>query len=305
MIRPMLCDVKADAFNDPKWVYERKFDGIRAIITLSGGKMVSIQARSGQEKLALFPDLDIKAGADCILDGEIVARTGKFNGIQHRANREYGVAEAARAYPAMFMCFDVLKVKDVNITNKTLSQRRRVLELFFKETESSRLSVWNTDGVALYACAETNQWEGIVGKNIDSFYSEGKRSPNWLKVKIPQRDVFWVVGYTAGTGWRASTFGALVLSRQPLLPFDFAGEVGTGFDQSEINRLASRLRPTNLPCVVHYPRPVTWVEPFPVKIKYLEFTADQKVRFPSYKGEITGPATEMAQKAKLWKEEGK
>jgi ATP-dependent DNA ligase len=104
MIKPMLCDVRVEPFNDPKWRWEKKHDGIRAIITISGGKIVSIQARSGQEKLALFPDLDIRAKADCILDGEIVALTGKFNDMQHRANRDYGIAEAAKAYPALFMC---------------------------------------------------------------------------------------------------------------------------------------------------------------------------------------------------------
>ena len=117
--------------------------------------------------------------------------------------------------------------------------------------------------------------------------------------------MFWVVGYTAGTGWRTSTFGALVLSTERVPPFNFVGEVGTGFDQSEINRLYARFQPANLAIPVRYQGSVTWVEPFPVKVKYLEVTNDKKIRFPSYKGELTGTAIEIAEKTKVWVEEGK
>ncbi|MFA5153190.1 MAG: hypothetical protein WC554_11565, partial [Clostridia bacterium] len=174
-----------------------------------------------------------------------------------------------------------------------------------------------TGGEQLYSLAEKNAWEGIVGKRLDSGYAYGSRSPNWIKVKVWKRDIFWVVGYTPGTGWRKDTFGALVLAKIDKTGFVHVGEVGTGFDQADIERLFRQLKGGSqvlrssgqggddkyhpFPAYFKYSQPVTWTSPFGAKIRYLELTNDGIVRFPSYKGDIN-PMDPVAVKA--WIEDG-
>jgi bifunctional non-homologous end joining protein LigD len=305
-IKPMLCDTKMEGFTDPDWIWEVKMDGIRAIIRIEGGKIASIQARSGEEKLTMFPDIVVATKIDCILDGEIVAATGKFNDIQHRSNRENGIAQAVKDYPAKFIGFDVIKAQGTDMTAEPLMKRQNLLQGLAIPGSTFEVSQIFTGGEQLYSLAEKNAWEGIVGKRLDSRYAYGSRSPNWLKVKVWKRDAFWVMGYTPGTGWRSSTFGALVLARVDMvkrIPVH-VGEVGTGFVQSEIDSLNIKMKANPLPpghIPFKYSNPVTWVAPFGVKIRYLELTNDGIVRFPSYKGLINA-MDPIAVKA--WIEEG-
>ena len=90
------------------------------------------------------------------------------------------------------------------------------------------------------------------------------------------------VGYTAGTGWRTSTFGALVLSDAK---GNYAGEVGTGFNDETISDLAKMFSPGVCP-FHHEPEPATWIKPFAIRVRYLEFTNDRVLRFPSFKGVV-------------------
>jgi bifunctional non-homologous end joining protein LigD len=143
--------------------------------------------------------------------------------------------------------------------------------------------------MALWQQAQAEKWEGIIGKNLDSRYAFGGRGEAWIKVKTLQREVFWVMGFTAGTGWRQGTFGSLILARIENGVIKPVGEVGTGFDQRELERLNDQLKSSTIPTpwIANYPGPSpTWVTPFQVMVEFLELTNDGKIRFPSYKGQV-------------------
>lgn len=288
---PMLCGLKKFDMvcNSPDWLWERKYDGERAQVEISSGKRF-IFARSGKEKNRMYPDLQIDVRVDCTLDGEIATTTGKFNDIQHRVNRKNGIQEAAWRYPVMFHCFDVIQIAGQSVIDKPLSQRKAYLNSLIIPNPTCEIVPHYQDGITLWSIAQTGKWEGIIGKKVNSRYGFGERGESWIKVKVLQRETCWVVGYTPGTGWRQSTFGAMVLGKfqngvDTVIP---VGEVGTGFTQAEIARLDDKLKSSGTGIALFsYPGAITWIaQPFEIMIEFLEKTADGKYRFPSYKGTL-------------------
>src|ERR1044071_9681347 len=91
--------------------------------------------------------------------------------------------------------------------------------------------------------ARERRLEGIMGKRLDSRYLPGKRSRDWLKFKAHFEQEFVIAGYTRGSGRREWSLGSLVLAVQGENGLQYVGNVGTGFDDDEIERLLKKLPP--------------------------------------------------------------
>lgn len=303
MIKPMLCTLRAEPFNDSDYLWEVKYDGIRGI-TSTGGAGYSIQSRSGRDKTAMFPELNLETRVPAILDGELVCYSdGKpvFRGIQRRANRVNNIPQMSRDYPATYEVFDVLMAEGHMLYHLPLEGRREMLEQILIPTDNVRVASCTEDGLGLFADAQTNanhyrvtgeiigHKEGVVGKLKNGYYRPG--SHDWIKVKTFKLDEFVICGYTQGTGWRTSTFGALVLGKLAdgigAIPVH-VGSVGTGFDRAEIGKLYRRMVALRDSCPFDVvPELATWIKPvIRVFIQYAEYTDDDKLRIPSYKGMI-------------------
>ena len=98
-------------------------------------------------------------------------------------------------------------------------------------------------------------------------------------------------GFNAGTGSRASTFGALLVGRPaPDGSLAFAGGVGTGFTQARLESLLAMLRELVVPeCPFNAVPPrsatgdATWVRPdLRAVVEITEFTNDGLVRHASF-----------------------
>jgi len=283
----MLAQLEPKPFNDPRYIWEIKYDGIRAIITGGVTGKYTIQARSGADKTLLFPELTLKSMRACILDGELVSTTGKFNEIQHRANRINGIVQAIRDYPVYYVVFDIIEADGIDLRKVPLIKRKEILRELVIPSDNVLVAQFVEDGEALFEAMVANGYEGVIGKHKSGTYQEGKR--NWLKVKCNQMGEFVICGYTLGTGWRESTFGALVLGKQDGNKLTYVGSVGTGFNDQEIAALYKHLLELqNDICPFGYPpEPAVWVKPeIAIKVKFLEYTDDGRLRFPVYKGRI-------------------
>ncbi len=150
------------------------------------------------------------------------------------------------------------------------------------------------DGEALLTVASAQQLEGIVAKRADSRYQPGRRSPDWRKVKVKNRQELVVAGYTKGQGRRAAGFGSLVLAVNEGGELRWAGNVGTGFTEAEIERVLERLRPLERD-MPPFPEPpkmprvkrgdVVWVEPVLLaEVSFAEWTREGRLRAPVYLG---------------------
>jgi bifunctional non-homologous end joining protein LigD len=103
-----------------------------------------------------------------------------------------------------------------------------------------------------------------------------------------------IAGYTRGQGRRAGTFGSLVLATYEAGELVYVGNVGTGFNDREIDRLLAKLKPLErdtppFKAVPKMPRvrkgDVVWAEPKLVaEVEFVEWTHDGHLRAPAYKG---------------------
>jgi bifunctional non-homologous end joining protein LigD len=290
---PMLATLAQEAPRGAGWEFEVKWDGYRAIAAVSQGE-ATLTSRNGNDLTARFSNVAkeiVKAvkTPDCVLDGEVCAldETGRssFSAMQQ------GKPET----PIVFYAFDLLELDGEPLIDLPLVERRkRLTALLDRRNRTVRLSEGFDDGNALLQAATEQHLEGIMAKRLDSRYLPGKRTRDWLKVKTHGEQEFVIAGFTKGTGRRASSFGALVLGYYQSGELVYAGNVGTGFNSREIDKLLDKLRPlkrTTSPFreVPKMPKvrksDVIWVEPKLVcEVEFAEWTHDGRLRAPSYKG---------------------
>jgi bifunctional non-homologous end joining protein LigD len=300
----MLASLGDAPLADPGFVYEPKYDGIRAVVEVGArGKQVTLWSRLGNDKTRQFPEI---AGAlekwakrltePVVLDGEIVALDshGDPTGFQQLQGRIHltSADNTRPAGPVAFIAFDLLKKGGVDLRGRPLVERRQALEDLFGRTGSPilRLSeIARGDGRQLHERALASGWEGLVAKLAMSRYISGKRTPDWRKVKIVQEQEFVIGGWTDPRNTRMY-FGALLLGVYEGSTLVYAGHVGTGFDDKELARLFKLLKPLAVEKTPFTSRPPSnekphWVQPkLVVQVRFTEWTADNILRHPVYLG---------------------
>ena len=244
-LRPML----ADSVEEPAYdrllgrgdlVFERKYDGIRALIEVSpapGGRRgpgagqphVRIWSRLGNDKTAQFPEvagglaaLAAELPGPVVLDGEIVAVDAAggplpFERIQGRMHRRGRPPAAATPTSAVFIAFDLIRDGDEDLRPRPFTERRaRLVERLDPDARGVVRVVPSQcgGGVDLRGEALANDWEGLIVKDPASRYLSGRRNPAWRKLKLVRRQEFVVGGWTEGRSSR-SGFGALLVGYYP------------------------------------------------------------------------------------------
>ncbi len=290
---PMLATLTEDVPRGATWDFEVKWDGYRALTYVQGGE-ATLVSRRGNDLTARFAGVAkevVKAvkTPDCVLDGEVCA-------LDDVGRASFSAMQQGKAgTPIVYYVFDVLEIDGEPVVDLPLVERRKRLErLLDRRNRTVRLSESFDDGNALYEAAKQQQLEGIMAKRPDSKYRPGDRTRDWLKIKTHGEQEFVIAGYTKGTGRRASTFGSLVLGYYRGSELVYAGNVGTGFNSREIEKLLDKLRPlrSDKPPFREVPKmpkirkgDVIWVEPTLVaEVEFAEWTHDGRLRAPSYKG---------------------
>ena len=288
---PMLAVAAEDLPRGEDWLFEPKWDGFRAIVTVSGGE-VTLTSRNGNDlterfgELARAAELTVRT-ADAVLDAEICA-------LDEQGRPRFSLLQDGTGTLALVV-FDVLEADGEPLVDLPLAERRRRLEPLV-DTSVGRvvLSPQFDAGDALLAVARDQGLEGVVAKRADSRYQPGRRSPDWRKLKVRSRQEVVVAGYTRGQGRRSAGFGALVVGVREAGDLRWAGNVGTGFTDAEIDRLKGILKPlvradSPLADVPRMPRvrpsDVVWVEPRLVaEVEFAEWTHEGRLRAPVYVG---------------------
>jgi bifunctional non-homologous end joining protein LigD len=274
-----------------EWLHEVKWDGYRAIVTVAGGE-VELTSRNGNSLTARFESVaravvQAVKTPDCVLDGEVCA-------LDEQGRASFSAMQQGSG-PLVLYLFDVLEIEGEQLLDRPLTERRKRLEaLLDRRNRTVRLSETFDDGEGLYRAAEDQGLEGVLSKRAESTYQPGRRSRDWLKVKTQGRQEFVIVGSTSGQGRRSGRFGSLVLAVNEGGRLRWVGNVGTGFDDAEIDRLLRKLEPLRrdtspLDEVPKMPRvrkgDVVWVEPKLVaEVRFAEWTHDGRLRAPVYQG---------------------
>ena len=291
--RPMAATASKDVPRGDDWLFEVKWDGYRAIADVRGAA-ATLTSRAGNDLTQRFRstataiERAVKT-PDCVLDGEVCAldEDGRatFSAMQQ--------GKTGTRY--VFVAFDLLEVDGESLTELPLTERReRLAGLIDRRRRDVQLSESFDDGQALFEAAKKQQFEGIVAKKRDSRYLPGRRTREWLKIKTHGRQEFVIAGYTRGQGRREGRFGALILGYHEGDDFKYAGNVGTGFTDAEIDKLLGQLKQLErkaspFEAVPKMPKvrrdAISWVEPKLVaEIEFVEWTHDGRLRAPSYQG---------------------
>ncbi|HEX4747583.1 MAG TPA: DNA ligase D [Gaiellaceae bacterium] len=285
--RPMLATSTEALPRGEGWVYEPKWDGYRAIVRVSGGD-VTLTSRNGNDLTERFKDVARAVPAavrssDAVLDGEICALDASGR------SRFSLLQEGAGTYALVL--FDLLELESESLVGSPLSERRRQLEELVAPSAGVLVSPQFDDGAALLVAAREQELEGVVAKQLGSTYKPGRRALEWQKLKLRQTQDVVVAGYTRGQGRRAG-FGALVVGVWDEGALRWAGNVGTGFSDAEIERLCALLAPIERPDSPFATTPkmprvrrsdIRWVEPrFVAEVEFAEWTHEGRLRAPSY-----------------------
>jgi bifunctional non-homologous end joining protein LigD len=299
-LKPMLARAAQLPRDDANWAFEIKWDGVRALAYSEPGR-IRFESRNGNDITGGYPELRplnrALSSHSAILDGEIVAfdEAGRpsFGRLQSRMHvrGESAVRRLAKEVPVAYLVFDLLWLDGHPLFELTYAERRELLADLGLDGPA-----WRTpdhvvgDGAAVLAASLENGLEGVVAKKLDSLYEPGRRSQCWLKVKNVLREDVVVGGWVPGTGKRTDRIGALLVGVIQDGALRFAGRVGTGFTEAELDRLAKVLeRRDDSPFTggdgPKPPRESVFVQPTRVaEVEFTEWTSDGVMRHPSYKG---------------------
>lgn len=287
-ITPMSATLSDEpAFDDPKWLFEIKWDGYRAIAELKG-KDSRLYSRNGLSFAKAYPKVFneiVKFKQRAVFDGEVVVfRDGlpSFQAIQNY--------KSTQNLPIQFLVFDCLELDGKNLKTLKLIERKEILKELLPENDIIKYCDHvEGEGIALFEQAKKIKLEGIIAKRKDSKYFPDKRTKEWLKIKNVNVDDFKIVGWTDPKASR-QYFGALLIAREIGGELVYSGEVGTGFTTELLKSLFAKIQPLEIDkCPLETPvkkeKGFHWAKPkYFCQVQYVEITDDGHVRHPSFLG---------------------
>jgi bifunctional non-homologous end joining protein LigD len=287
------------------WIYELKFDGVRALairrkdeITLISRTAKDLGTKYHEVAEAL-PQLGAK---EFVLDGEVVAMDEEGRS-SFQLLQSYQIPDGPK--PALrYYVFDLINLNGRDTRDLPLHQRKALAEALLAEgPETIRFSSsLRAASDKVMRAMQARGLEGLIAKRKDSKYESGRRSGAWVKFKWTNEQEFVIGGYTKPKGTR-SHFGALLVGYYEKRKLMFAAKVGTGFDQKTLSLLHAKFQKlvqpdcpfANLPekprsgrnqgLTAREMRFCTWLEPKLVcQVRFAEWTRDHHLRQPAFLG---------------------
>ncbi len=316
-VKPMLSCAADTAFNNRDWVFEIKWDGIRAITLVDKlTQTCKIKSRSGEDITYRYPELE-NAFKNAfmknnfrdfvVLDGEIVLLDSKgypnFQKHQKRMNvtSDRNIQYLSKIYPVVLYIFDILYLDGQNLTSYPFIQRRKILSHLFTTEKNGLIRISDfveEAGLNVFETIQKMNLEGVIAKLKSSQYVEGIRSKSWLKIKNVKTQDCIIIGYTKGEGNRKNYFGSLLLaaidkSSQNTTTINnpkliFIGHTGSGFSCGVLSDIYEILRDlvvssSPIDYVPYLNRHTIWVKPkVVIEVKFTDWTNNKIMRAPIF-----------------------
>ncbi len=287
------------------WIYELKFDGVRAL-GIRRNREIELVSRAAKDLSAKYREIaealvELPA-KEFVLDGEIVA-VDKEGRSSFQLLQSYQMPGGPKPQ-LLYYVFDVLNLEGRDLRGLKLQQRKELAEaLLANAPEKIRFSgSIQADSAELMKAMQARGLEGLIAKRKDSKYETGRRSGAWVKFKWTNEQEFVIGGYTQPRGTR-SHFGALLVGYYQGDELIFAAKVGTGFDQRLLTLLHQKFQKlirsdcpfANLPektaagrsqgLTAREMKLCTWLEPKLVcQVRFAEWTRDGHLRQPAFLG---------------------
>lgn len=283
---PMEPELVANPFDDPEFLFQVKWDGIRSLVYTTGPNS-RLYNRRGREITRQYPEIAEPAilvpGHTGTLDGELIVldEQGKpsFPLVlrRDRAQTTLTINHGRRSRPVIFMAFDLLTLDDRSLLNVPLTERLSLLAAHLIPGPFVQMTTSHpANGVAFFAAVQELGLEGMVGKDRSSFYLPGRKHPAWRKVKNYREIVCQVIGFTQKQPGQVT---ALALGIPHEDDFTYVGKVANGISAKEAINWYQWLSPLRReqPGKQAY-IPVT--PRFRVRVQFLEWTPEMRLRHP-------------------------
>ena len=302
-VEPMKAVLVENLPKGDDWIYELKFDGIRAL-AIKRGQDIELISRNAKDLTAKFPEvvnaLKKLPSKEALLDGEIVA-------LDEEGRSSFQLLQARELSgerpPIFYYAFDLISLDDKDLTAVPLLKRKALAKMLLdRAPDTIRFSASiEADSDRVLAEMKARGLEGVIAKQKNSKYEIGRRSGAWVKFKWTTQQEFIIGGYSEPRGTREH-FGALVVGYYEGKKLKFAAKVGTGFDQKLLKSLHQKFQKlvrkdcpfANLPEKAgHFGRGLTaaemkrctWLDPKLVcEIRFAEWTRDNHLRQPAFLG---------------------
>jgi bifunctional non-homologous end joining protein LigD len=309
-IPPMMATLTDAAFDDDDWLYEVKWDGYRVQAVVSDGK-ARIWTRNRVDAATYFPNLAGPApwidAEQAIVDGEVVAfdEQGRpsFSRLQEKTGlRALEIAtrradpdapkltrEQREAIPMAYMAFDLLHLDGRSLLDVPLEHRKHLLRRVLRPDGLVRYASHVVEnGVDFTRAAAEKGLEGIVAKRRLSPYLAGRRSRDWLKIKLRREQEIVVVGWLPGQGTHKD-LGSLIVAVNDDGGLRHAGQVGSGINARMRRELLAAMEPIRRPDAPLARKPrlpaARWVEPrIVIRAEFSDWTRDGLLRQAAFKG---------------------
>src|SRR5579871_2573730 len=295
-IEPMLATLSDKPFSDANWLYEIKWDGVRAMARIAGGE-VTLRSRANIDITKRYPELANLpkhfALKEAIVDGELVALDdaghSSFERLQERMHVRAPSEKLIASTPVVYFAFDLLYCDGYDLREAPLAQRKELLRRLIYPSQLVRFADHQVEhGKELYELAKQHGLEGIVAKRMDSIYVSD-RSASWLKLKVTQT-VDAVVGGWTEARTSGLLFGSLLLGLYNGKTLKFIGHVGTGFDSAKQKEIFAQLKEFSIAKCPFEGKPAanekpSWVTPsMVVRVKFSGWTNERALRHPVFVG---------------------
>ncbi|MFL6120620.1 DNA ligase D [Actinophytocola sp.] len=300
LVEPMLASPGTLPDEEPDWSYEFKWDGVRALARVEGGRL-RLHSRKGNDITVTYPELkelgEELGSTQVWLDGEIVALADgrpSFPALQQRmhVNNERHARSLSNSVPVTYLIFDVLHLDGRSCVDLPYAERRELLESLNLNGPHWHVSPSFDEGAAVVATAREQRLEGVIAKRRSSRYYPGRRTADWLKITEVLTLEVLIGGWRPGEGRRTGGIGSLMMGVPTDAGVRYVGQVGTGFTDEVLDALLERLKPLvqkQNPFTNEVPRErakgATWVSPELVgEVEFRNWTPDGRLRAPSWRG---------------------
>lgn len=285
---PMLLEEVEEPFDSPNFLFELKYDGIRANMHV-GPNTFKIFGRSGIEITNLYPELKSiqkEFKQNMIFDGEIVLfYNGKpsFSKLQERIHikDKKRIEYFSLNMPVCFIAFDCLYENGKSLIDKPLIKRKKILQKYSDTDYFIKVSYIENTGKKLFEKVKEMDFEGIVAKRKDSLYEINTRTENWLKIKNLKKDIFYIGGFIEK---KENVVVSLLLGEFQNKDFHFVGKVTMGKKQPMYQKLKKEPIKKISPFCDYEDKECFYIKPhLQCEIWYLERTIENKLRQPVFK----------------------
>jgi bifunctional non-homologous end joining protein LigD len=274
------------------WIFEIKFDGYRLLARVAG-KDIKLFTRNGNDWTHKLKSLHKALAAaklpDGWYDGEIVVHDEKGRPSFGLLQQAFDGSDTA---DIVYFIFDAPYLHGMDLREVALVDRRAALKNVMDKlgNETLRFSEeFGTDPQELVTAACQLGLEGVIGKRRDSRYVT-RRSPDWIKLKCGQRQEFVIGGYTDPQGSRTGIGSLLLGAHDEQGVLQYAGNVGTGFNEATLRELKKKLAPLATDDSPFPPKAVAgrkhhWVKPKLIaEVSFAEWTSSGSVRHAVFQG---------------------